>query len=101
MLLRFDSSAADRTRLLPLLPPMPPVSSLSRKRESREPVSVWRQCPGGDGEGDEAAVVEAGERLWVILQNKLACSTIHFVEFELGVPAIVGGVHVAGTFPKC
>ena len=64
LLLPLLPSSADRTRL-----PSPPISSLSRKRESCDPVAAWlrRLCAGGDGEGDEAAVVDAGERLLVIL----------------------------------
>ena len=65
MLPLLDSSA-DRTRL-----PAVPVSSLSRKRESRDPVKAAvglpRRRAGGEGDGDEAAVVDAGERLLVVL----------------------------------
>ena len=71
LLLPLLPSSADKTRLSQ--PPPPPISSLSRKRESCDPeaAACWLgRCAGGDGEGDEAAVVELGERLLVILNGR-------------------------------
>ena len=76
--MRWTSNLLGEGLLLPLLPSsadmtrLPPISSLSRKRESCDPVAAWlrRLCAGGDGEGDEAAVVDAGERLLVILRMR-------------------------------
>ena len=68
LLLPLLHSSADKTRL-----PPPSISSLSRKRESCDPeaAACWLgRCAGGDGEGDEAAVVELGERLLVILNGR-------------------------------